>query len=120
MARGVRDPVKEQYWRGIFQEWEQSKKSVRAFCAERGVEEAKFHCWRRIIAKRDGTYAPIPKRHKNSVPSPAFVPVVVKQPLTASGTLEILVDGGRVIRVPADFGASALRRLLAVLEAPSC
>jgi hypothetical protein len=119
MARGERDPVKEQYWRGIIQEWEQSKKGVRAFCAERGVEEAKFHCWRRIIAKRDGTYVPAKRGDTSSGQAPAFVPVVVKQSV-ASGTLEIVVGAGRVIRVPADFDPAALRRLLAVLEAPTC
>ncbi len=119
MARGERDPVKEQYWRGIFQEWEQSKKSVRAFCAERGVDEAKFHCWRRIIAKRDGTYAPARRRDKSSEQTPVFVPVKVAPP-AASGALEIMVGAGRVIRVPADFDAATLRRLLEALAAASC
>jgi hypothetical protein len=119
MARGDRDLTKEQFWRNIFQEWEQSKKSVRAFCAERGVDETKFYCWRRTIAKRDGTYAPSPKGDKSSQQAPVFVPVNVK-PSAASGTLEVVVGSGRVIRVPAEFDASALRRLLAVLEAPGC
>jgi hypothetical protein len=119
MARGGRDLVKEQYWRNIFQEWEQSKKSARAFCAERGIDEAKFYCWRRTIAERDGTYAPPRRSDKSSDRLPAFVPVEVKPP-AASGTLEVVVGSGRVIRVPAEFDASVLRRLLAVLEAPGC
>jgi len=119
MARGDRDLAKEQYWRNIFQEWEQSKKSVRAFCAERGVDETKFYCWRRTIAKRDGTYAPPARSDKSSDQLPAFVPVTVKPP-AVSGTFEVVIGFGRVIRVPAEFDASALRRLLAVLEAPGC
>jgi len=119
MARGERDPVKEQFWRGLLDEWRQSGKSVRAFCAERGVDETKFYCWRRTIAKRDGRYAPSPKRDKSSEQLPAFVPVEVKH-LAASGTLEVVVGTGRVIRVPAEFDAAALRRLVAVLEAPGC
>ena len=119
MARGDRDLAKEQLWRGLLQEWKLSEKSVRAFCAERGLDETKFYCWRRTIAKRDGSYTPSERAGKSSDQAPAFVPVEVKAPVAAA-TLEVVVSSGRVIRVPAEFDAAALRRLLMVLEAPSC
>lgn len=119
MARGDRDLGKEQLWRGILQEWEHSHKPVRAFCVERGLVESCFYAWRRTIARRDGKYAPSPKSGNSPEPMPAFVPVEVKRP-SETQTFEVVVGAGRVIRVPAAFDAAALRRLLAVLEGPSC
>jgi hypothetical protein len=115
MARGDRDLAKEQFWRGVLLEWKQSRKSVRAFCAERGLNESKFFCWRRTIAKRDGAYAPLPRSKTGASRTPLFVPIEIKPP-AAAPALEIVVSG-RVIRVPTDFDAVLLRRLLAVLDA---
>ena len=119
MARSDRELAKKQFWRNMIRKWEQSKKSARAFCIERGLVATKFYCWRRTIAKHNATYAASRRCDNSSDQVPAFVPVGVKPP-AASGTLEVVVGSGRVIRMPTEFDASALRRLLAVVEAPGC
>ena len=42
--------------------------------------------------------------------------VEVTPPRRDQGHFEVVVGGGRVIRVPADFDAAALSRLVTVLE----
>jgi transposase len=83
---------------------------VRAFCERRRLSEPSFYAWRRELAKRDAQ-------------RPAFVPVhlVGGEGVAAGGFLELVLAGGRRVRVPADFDAATLRRLLAVLEEqPPC
>jgi hypothetical protein len=45
----------------------------------------------------------------------SFVPVRVV-PTAASMAFEVVLHGGRVVRVPAHFDAASLRQLLAILE----
>jgi len=49
------------------------------------------------------------------------VPVHVEGQTAPAATLEVVLEGGRTIRVPAGFNSATLKQLLAVLEAPpSC
>jgi hypothetical protein len=128
MAHGDRDLVKEQFWRGMLGQWEGSKQTVRDFCAEHGLSEQCFYSWRRTIAQRDQQASPARRRAMPAARSaildtqaddlPAFVPVKVAAPMP-NPVLEVVVGPGRIIRVPADFDAVALRRLVHVLEESS-
>ena len=76
MARGDRDLGKEQFWRGILQEWEQSQKTVREFCVERGLVESRFYGWRRHalasphlrvhLSRRNFVARPANRRHSQA------------------------------------------------------
>jgi transposase len=111
MSRGKqRDVSKERFWRRMLRQWRGSGLSVRVFCDQQGISEPNFYAWRRTLADRDA--APV-----------AFVPVQVlpepPSPLTsdvAVAGLELLLPGGRVLRIGPAFEASTLRRLLALLE----
>jgi transposase-like protein len=111
MAQGnPPDRHKEHQWRQRIREWRQSGLTVRAFCARHGLAQPSFYVWRRKLAQRDAAY-------------PAFVPVQVvgQTSVASSAALEVVLEGGRTIRVPAGFNAATLRQLLAVLEAqPPC
>ena len=110
MALGrARDERKEQQWRRRIAEWRASGLSVRAFCARRGLATPSFYAWRRALEQRDAE-------------RPAFVPVrVVPDGLPAcAGTLEVVLPGGRIVRVTPGFDAATLRQLLAVLEGRPC
>jgi hypothetical protein len=108
----ARQSKKELYWRGMVERWQRSGQTIRAFCDARGLSEPSFYAWKRTIAERD--------QRQEAADMPAFLPVRVA-PSAASPTLEVVVGPGRVIRVPSDFDADMLRRLLAVLqEGPSC
>ena len=113
MSRGKpRDPAKERFWRRMLQRWRRSGLSVRAFCQQQRLSEARFYAWRRTLSRRDEQL-------------PAFVPVqilppeepVVTTPAGGSG-LELVLPGGRILRIACAFDEPTLRRLLAVLEEP--
>jgi hypothetical protein len=111
MSQGrPRDPRKEQQWQQWIQQWQASGLSVRAFCARHRLAEPRFYAWRRLLRQR--------QRH-----STGFVPVrVLATPEPAAEhVLEIVLAGGRRLRVGPGFDAATLRHLLTVLEeAPLC
>jgi len=96
--------------------WRRTRgQSIRAFCDEHGLSEPSFYAWRRTIAERDQQAA-----REDELPT--FVPLrVAPAAVPTSAGLEVVVGPGEIVRVPPDFDAVTLRRLLAVLrEAPSC
>jgi hypothetical protein len=106
MAQGKpRDERKERQWRRWLREWRASRLSVRAFCEGRGLAEHTFYAWRRELNRRAGE-------------STAFVPVEVVAAAAPDPTaaLELVLSGGRTLRVAPGFDAATLRQLLAVLE----
>ena len=126
-GRNERDRGKERYWRQMLRRWRHSGRTVRDFCAANRLSEPTFYSWRRTIAARDQEAAPRqtterdrrPTRaHESDGGGPTFVPIRV---VATTPALEVVLRDGRVVRVPADFDAIALRQLLAVLdEVPSC
>ena len=109
-----RDSRKEQFWRRTVASWRQSGLSVRGFCRRHHLSEPSFFAWRRTLAERDA-------RGANFVP----VRVVPERRPVDGGTgaannaesgLELLVAGGRRLRIGRGFDAATLRQLLAVLE----
>jgi len=112
---------KERFWRQMVRQWRHSGQSIRAFCGARGLTEASFYAWRRTIAQRDGQAGRCAGRNgpARTVSLPLFVPVQLSS--VAGAPLEVVLERGQVVRVPAGFDATTLRQLLAVLaETPSC
>ena len=106
-----RNQVREQFWRETIAAWQESGQSVRAFCAARGVSEATFFARRRelIDRKSSGPSA-------DPTPVPRFVPVhVVPDP-----TIEVLLPGGLIVRVPVSADPAAVARLVAALGRHPC
>jgi transposase-like protein len=111
MSRGnPRDRRKERFWRRAVRQWRSSGLSIRDFCREEGLPEPNFYAWRSTIAKRDAQKV-------------AFVPVqVVPEPVTPtradeeSAALELILAGGRRLRVGPGFDAATLQRLLPLVE----
>jgi hypothetical protein len=107
-----RSSNKEQFWRTTVQQWRASGLSVRAFCARRSLSEPSFYAWRRTLQESDAAQV-------------RFVPVQVVAQQTApaadgasaaADTLELVLDGGRRLRVRPGFDGPTLTRLLALLE----
>jgi hypothetical protein len=98
-----RDLRKEREWRRWFERWQHSGLGVAAFCRRQGLDERRFHAWRRILARRDSERT-------------GFVPVEVLAESGAGGSVEVVLTRGRRLRVPPGFDAATLRQVLAVLE----
>lgn len=106
MAHGrPRDLHKEQQWRQWIRQWQHSGLSVRDFCARHALSQPTFYAWRRLLRQRDADATPF-----------VAVQVVADPPTPPNSPLEIVLAGGRCLRVTPGFDADTLRQLLAVLE----
>jgi len=144
MARGQRDRVKERHWRRHVAAWRRSGQSVRAYCEAEGLSEASFYAWRRVLAERrqvgatraeriQSAAAPPPATSRSGRAAPgsgaatasaatvaAFVPVRLVEDAASASAVEVVLRGGRVVRVAAGFAAKTLREVVATLEDLPC
>jgi hypothetical protein len=109
MSKYARDLDLERQWRRRLKAWQRSGLSGRDFCRRYSLSEPSFYGWRREIARRD-------REHAAAHEQPAFVPVAV----VAAEPLEVVVRGGRVVRVGRGFDAAHLRAVVAALEGLPC
>ena len=124
-----RDPAKENHWRRLLGLWRSSGLNGRDFCAKYQLSLPSFYACRQEIARRDREKhtTDTPARRCQSLPPrsaaptrPAFVQLTPTATLLAMPTLEVVLAGGRLLRVGAGFDAGLLRQVLAVLEEPPC
>jgi len=98
---------KEKFWRRTLAAFAASSQSVRAFCAARQLAEPSFYAWRRALAQREPAAT-------DSQSPPMFVPVRVSD--TADSAMEIVLAGGRCIRLRGPVDRAALAEVVAVLD----
>jgi hypothetical protein len=118
-----RDPGKEQFWRQALADWQGSGQSVTAYCQQRQLQVQSFFRWRKLLAQRDGpaAVAKDPPDQPAASLAPAFVPVRLRPGGDAGQQpFEVVLAGGRLLRVAAPFDPAALRQLLDVLEQHPC
>ena len=139
----TRDPEREALWRQRIAQQAASGLTVRDWCRQDGYSDSLFHFWKSTLAKRDGVYtapprrAPAPpKQPRSRTPARVFAQVVLAAPQPKPQTapsapvgapappalcaLELVLPGGRLVRVREGFDPATLTRLLDVLEACSC
>jgi transposase-like protein len=107
------NPATEQRWLDLVRRWQCSGQSVRAFCRRQRLSAPSFYLWRRRLRQRGRLGPP------DAAP-PAFVKLTVAAAPAARPALELVLAGGRVLRVPPGFDAASLRQLLRLLEEPPC
>ena len=101
--RGRRDPEKEKFWRETMKEQDGSGKSVREFCAEKGMNLNLFYGWRRELKLRDGEEAG----------NGGFVEIIKARPISGRAGVSIRVDEQLSIVVDRGFDGETLRSALA-------
>jgi hypothetical protein len=130
-------PRRAQFWSRLNEDWGRSGQTQAEFCRQRGVSLTVFRWWRyrRLQVQPQGLAA-------RRISTPAFVPIRIlhvkpKEPPSpvagpsgsrknrpgAAAALEIVLAGGRVLRVRDDFDGALMRKLLRILEGtatPSC
>jgi hypothetical protein len=106
-----RNRVREQYWRDVLKQFADSGQGVRAFCKSRSLSEPSFYCWRRRLAQRDAV-----AESGDRLPSAplAFLPVHIAGEVT--GQMEIVLGGGRRIRIRGPVDRAALAEVITALE----
>src|SRR6516162_1593720 len=93
-----RDARKEHQGRQSIEDRRSSRLSVRAFCARHRLSQASFYAWRWELQRRD-------------TERPAFVPVRAvgtDRPPQDRG-VEVVLCGGRTVRVAPGFDATTLQ-----------
>jgi|ERR1700758_904426 hypothetical protein len=105
-------PIKQEKWRSLFSEQEESGESVAGFCRARGVREALFYYWKKRLRE-----AAMAQFVEVQVAKPQLGPKHTRPALES--TIEVRLSNGRSLIVPREFDASHLRALLAVVESES-
>ena len=115
-------PKSPAQWRQLLQQWQRSGLTLAAFARNAGVTPGALSYWRRRFADE-------PTPPPRDEPALSFVPVTLTDaaalatppgaPATAA-SFEIALPDGIALRVPSDFDADALRRLIATLRGPRC
>lgn len=95
-------------WRGLIHEFRSSGESVAAFCAGRGLAKPTFYEWRRRLAARDAPAAFLPVQ---VAPAPGAA---------SSGGVEVVLRGGRRLRLERGFDPAVLVAALSALEGAAC
>jgi transposase-like protein len=96
--------------RSVLAEVERSGENPRAYGMRHGIDPQRLYSWKRRLARAAAPTGSgfLPVRITSEAPTtPRSVP---------SRAFEVLLAGGRVVRVAEDFDANALGRLVAVLE----
>src|SRR5262245_49467253 len=102
----------DQFWRDVIAAWKKSGQTVTAFCAAQGLVESTFFAKRRNLDRAERS----PNAPARSIPSPSFTALrVIPDP-----TIEIVVPGELVVRVPVGADATAVARLVLALRGASC
>ena len=135
MAKTWRDRGKERFWRRHVAAWRRSGRGIRDYCRSVGLSEPSFYAWRRVLAERQAarrtaasarkvaSAQKVVERQEQSTRVAAFVPVRLiaeSAEAAAAGSVEVVVRGGRVVRVAAGFAAATLRDVVVVLEGLPC
>lgn len=107
----------EARWRALIEEYEASGETVGSFCARRGLARPTFYQWRRRLLPGADWQARAASRL-------GFVPVRVVGSRAAAtadaGGVEVVLAGGRRLRLERGFDPAVLSSAMAVLEGAAC
>ncbi len=109
------------YWRRLVAAWEKSGLSQAEFCRRRQVQAVNFGWWRRHL---ESTSKSPPRTNrsgssrKGSSPrsaKPQFVEFRMTE-ATAAPAYEVVLRGGRVLRLPPQFDPAVVAQLVVAVE----
>jgi hypothetical protein len=108
------DPEKARLWRRVIREAARSGLSTREFCRQRKLPESRFYWWQRhLTAARPG---PPPSKPAGT----ASFALVSGEPGTPDASIELVLAGGRRLRIAKGVDEATLRSVLAALDEPGC
>lgn len=110
----------EKKWSQVLEEWRPTGLDGAAFCRERGLSVSAFRYWKQEIARRQRRRQAQRAAAEASRNAMRLVPVRLLEPTTggpAPAPVEIVLRGGRVVRIGSDFDPAMLEKLVGTLEA---
>src|ERR1700678_3199244 len=123
MANPHRKAAKERLWREHLAAWRRSGQTIRASCRQHHLAEPTFYLWRRTLEQRPATSTPAQPATGALAGNAPFVPLRLVGPTSTQATqpvLELVLRGGRIVRVPNGFAPDALRQLITLAEQLPC
>ncbi len=109
---------KERKWAKIIAEWRISSQAGTAFCRQRHLKDSTFRYWLKTLAEREKKREPARAKKQRAKASRtlSFVPARLVETPPTVGDFEIVLRGGRSLRVQGDFEPALLRKLVETLE----
>jgi hypothetical protein len=120
MANPQRKAAKERYWRDHLDAWRRSGLSVCAYCHQHHLAQPTFYLWRRNLEQPPATSTPCQPANQPLAGNAPFLPLRLVGPTPTQAVLELVLRGGRIIRVPSGFAPDALRQLITLAEQLPC
>ena len=105
------------YWRKRVEAWSRSGLSQAEYCRRQGLQPVSFSWWKRRLSATAQAVGRGRKRHGGQAAVPAGFIEVCMPDAAGPGVYEIRLAGGRCVRVPGDFEAATLTRLIAAVGA---
>ena len=116
-ARGATREGRREQWRKLIAEAARSGISVREFCRQRRVTEPQFYTWRaRLNGKVHGTA----RRRAMAAGKAATFALVSDAPGTLDAGIELVLAGGRRVRISRGVDEATLRTVLAAVGSEPC
>lgn len=119
MAQSLNGRLGERYWRRQVRRWGRSGLSQVDFCRRERLSVTSLRWWKWQIGVRE-VRRTIAHRPEAPAGTPAFVPIRVVDSKTTAAGVEIVLRGGRAVRVQGDFDPAVLSKVIATLEAAPC
>jgi transposase-like protein len=108
---------KARYWQRAISEAAQSGISIRQFCRQRRLKESQFYWWQhKLRARRQAGTPSKPGGHGR----PTSFALVSEDSGAADAGIELVLSGGRRLRITKGVDEETLRTVLAALELPRC
>jgi len=123
------------YWQPIVADWKTSGLSQAEFCRQRGLNVVNFRWWKKQLTaeQQSNRHGSSSTRGRRSAPrgtirypkgtgrrsrssADSFVEVKLTDEARSAG-YEVVLSGGRVIRLPQTFDAETVTRLITAVEA---
>ena len=114
MSRKKQDVEKAHFWRSTIREAARSGISVREFCRRRKLHESQFYWWQRRLSLAGS------KRRQQHGAGPASFALVSEEPGGGDAGIELVLGGGRRLRIARGVDEATLRAVLAAVEPGGC
>ena len=99
---------RRQFWRMVFETWQDSGMSVSKFCKAEGLSKGTFYNWRKRLSGRHA------QRNEPAEPSPsAFIEVAM--PKSDDAPLELVLSSGHTLRIGSTIDNKTLSNVISVL-----
>ena len=117
MSGNKQDVEKARFWRSTIREAARSGVSIREFCRRRKLKECQFYWWQHRLSMTRRSAA---QERKQRPRGPASFALVSEEPGANDAGIELVLAGGRRLRIARGVDEATLRAVLAAVEAAGC